>query len=549
MALKIPCPACNTTLGIPDHLSGKKIRCKNCQHAFVPANQPDDIPTLEVLSTSEPKYGLQIERKPRSTSAQDFDVKQVSSNSASRPQRKRERMPHEEPGSLDTRTIGILVGTLSLVIVGCVVAFIVSGTGDEYPKDSTIPSAKFRQKLAVAQAEDVIAAIDEEPPFDMEQLKPNPALARPPLANDAPGMPNGRNVPNPQPRKTTVAPPIKLPALALDNAPTPTQGKAESLGVLQTKPGLRYRELQFGIVLPCMCWSRDNKSLLTVDSKGKLCKRSWPDLKMVRMLDMNRPASHMAISKQGIVVAFEGQEEVWLIDDQTLEVKKRFQAPKVERVAAAPTSDYVYCFSGYRSRVKSVSVIHLAEGITYSHESSRFGRSGLHGSFKNAVMTPDGKYIFSEEFEQLTRHRIEGIHLIREEASRRIASNGQSIQVSHDSQYVCLPAGGGNGAGYSTFLYNVNDLSKRVGIIESGAYPRSLGFDPTAKLIYAQDFDTQLKVYNIFGVLKNEYVLARRGQEPKQFLVHPAGRQGLLLCPAARNGTTSPLFWFQVVQQ
>ena len=53
------------------------------------------------------------------------------------------------------------------------------------------------------------------------------------------------------------------------------------------------------------------------------------------------------------------------------------------------------------------------------------------------------------------------------------------------------------GAGnYSTFVYAVDNLKKPAFTLATGAYPTLVGFDPAARLVYAQNFDKQLIVYS-----------------------------------------------------
>jgi hypothetical protein len=112
--------------------------------------------------------------------------------------------------------------------------------------------------------------------------------------------------------------------------------------------------------------------------------------------------------------------------------------------------------------------------------------------------------------------------------------------VSSDSKYVCLPSGGGNygTAGYCTFIYSVSDLTRPQITIGSGAYPRQVGFDPKAGLVYAQNHEKQLLIFDPLGVRLKEFTLGPTG-DVKQFLVHPDGRKVLIL-------TDKKLYYVQI---
>ena len=96
---------------------------------------------------------------------------------------------------------------------------------------------------------------------------------------------------------------------------------------------------------------------------------------------------------------------------------------------------------------------------------------------------------------------------------------------------VCIAAGGGNGevadqpkvGPYATHLYAVGNLDKPLAILKSGAYPVAIGFDPKAKLVYAQNHEKQLIVFTADGIKGKEYDLGTGGT--RQLLVHPDGRK------------------------
>lgn len=119
------------------------------------------------------------------------------------------------------------------------------------------------------------------------------------------------------------------------------------------------------------------------------------------------------------------------------------------------------------------------------------------------------------------------------QTSERIAQNGQGICVSPDSKYVCLPSGGGNyGAAYATYVYPVDNLRKPEFTINSGAYPRHVGFDPAGKLVYAQNAGSQLIVFSTKAIKLTEHQLTAGGgiqDEPRQFVAQPEGKKLLAL--------------------
>jgi hypothetical protein len=157
------------------------------------------------------------------------------------------------------------------------------------------------------------------------------------------------------------------------------------------------------------------------------------------------------------------------------------------------------------------------------------------------VITPDGKYLFARGgIEQLFRFRIDAKTqaLAIDESSQRIAQGRiEEICVSPDSLYVCLPSGGGNPRGlnnhpevraYSTYVYPVTRINEPAFVLEQGAYPTAVGFDPKGGLVYGQNRSHQLILFTPTGVKQREYTFGQ-ARRVRQFLVHPEGRKLLLL--------------------
>lgn len=193
----------------------------------------------------------------------------------------------------------------------------------------------------------------------------------------------------------------------------------------------------------------------------------------------------------------------------------------------------------------SLTVLDLKNGQTRQYQ--RFDLRD--GGFTNLIASPDGKHLFAQGgMEQLVRYRIDGTKVSVVDRTERIAQNGQSVCVSPDGAFVCLPSGGGNynlmiaGIGvlnYGTYVFRTNDLKVPAFSLASGAYPRLVGFDPRAGLAYAQNHDSTLIVFTTKGVKQQEYRLGLSREDPMQFLAHPEGKKLFVLTP----GT---LYWCEL---
>jgi predicted Zn finger-like uncharacterized protein len=347
---------------------------------------------------------------------------------------------------------------------------------------------------------------------------PPPPVVQRPAVPLSPGMPQVPGLPRPE-----TAPPSGEPLWT----------RAGTVGDLDVK------EVPLDVINfpPCLCWARDGQSFYALSPSGTLRRVALNSLATTATEEIGKPCSWLTTSADGPIVTVSGAQEAWLLNPR-LKAAKRFPVAGAKQVVSAPTLSVAFAFdpdffSG------GVSVLDLKKGGISTRYSIRDAGSVTGTSWP--TVTPDGKFLLvGGGIEELKRIRIEGTKLIAEQSSTRIAQNGQRIDVSPDGKYVCLPSGGGNyGAGnYSTFIYPVSDLLRPRLALASGAYPRAVGFDPKAGLIYAQNFGNQLIVFDPSGNKLKEFKLGPGG-DVKQFQVHPEGRKLLVL-------TGAKLYYVQV---
>jgi predicted Zn finger-like uncharacterized protein len=334
------------------------------------------------------------------------------------------------------------------------------------------------------------------------------------------------SVPEPAPRLTLAK--IDLPKL---EAP---------LGQLTVIPG-RWGQLPIKMLTISAAdhlrFAADGKSFYVLDTTCLLRQITLPGFVETKRLPLPNGTASLAVSAAGLVVANSNLQEIWLIDPGSFAITKRLSAPGTAKVLAAPVSNFALAIRGNRfepplSPAGGVIALDLVKGESL----------GLHRvPTQYAVLSSDGKYYFVQGgFEELVRYRFDGERLVREEASPRIAQNGQGINVGPDSKYVCLPSGGGNYGipghprrGYGTFVFNVADLQKPAFTVESGAYPEVVGFDAAGGFVYAQNHDQPLLVFDFQGRKKAGYGSRGGGPSTKvlQYAPLPEGRKLLIRLP------------------
>ena len=102
--------------------------------------------------------------------------------------------------------------------------------------------------------------------------------------------------------------------------------------------------------------------------------------------------------------------------------------------------------------------------------------------------------------------------------------------LSGDGNFVCVPGAGGNAD--ETAVFPAANLSAPAYTLAHGPKPTSVGFDPAAMAVYAQNAKAGLIVCDAMGAKKMDYILsATPVGDVQQYLVHPEGKKLLVLTP------------------
>jgi hypothetical protein len=278
----------------------------------------------------------------------------------------------------------------------------------------------------------------------------------------------------------------------------------------------------------CLFWSEDAKSFYHLSAAGVVRRIGVAGMTEELRLETAHKCSWLSHSSDGLVLTVADLQEIWVLDPVTLEVRNRFAVPDVTRVAASPKSPLVFAVA----RGDWVRTIDLKKRqIIDENRADNFEYKQI--GFEMPVLSPDGNYLFTFSRGKVHHFKVGDDKLLKwEEASiGDVSGQIQGIDLSYDGSLVCLASSRGNSnrdkypdAGpNSTFVYASKTLSEPAVILKSGAYPQAVGFDPNAKLIYAQNRTKDLIIYSLDGVSQKEYVLGRG--YVTRFLVHPDGRK------------------------
>lgn len=338
--------------------------------------------------------------------------------------------------------------------------------------------------------------------------------------------------------------------------PEPTAAvKVDDLTVRQVRVATEVKRAPGVIVslpIPCLTWAADGKSFYAYDNSAMTVRKfSFPELKEVARLEVGKECNWLCRSTEGLVLTVSGRE-AWLLDPDTLK-KKDLTFPldgEAQRVLSAPGLDIAYVTSISALR-EVVRVVDLKTGKTLKSYLAR-DLDRLRG-LSQAVLSPDGKRIFAVGgIEQLVELAVDRENVALAGMSERIAQSGTQPVVSSDGKWVCAPSGGGNrlkdrtDIGYGTVVFKPGNLTDPVVILKTGPYPRAVGFDTKAGLIYGQNSQHQLIVMDAEGTVLKSYALDKgRRKEVSQFLPHPDGRR-LVVLTYEGNGWGSEVTAFAV---
>ena len=295
---------------------------------------------------------------------------------------------------------------------------------------------------------------------------------------------------------------------------------------------------------PCLCWNPTWKSFYAIDHGAKRVRRlSFPDMKEEAVLDCEQEVSWIALSDEGLVVTVSGAQEAWICHQGTLKKKESFPINKAQRVLASPNSRWAYAIEIDDERQHhgtSFVVFDLAtRKSTKTYTSNDLGKA----AFSFPILSPDGKSIFTATQTAFYRLAVTDDLVTLADARGWLVSGAFTGPCcSLDGTLCAAPSGGGNNpmegesrSGYSTYIFEANNYRKPLLRLDSGAYPQAVGFDQHSGLIFAQNHQDYLIVYDKKGTklktleLFDTNIQAVRNASPIQFLVHPDGGKLALL--------------------
>jgi S1-C subfamily serine protease len=334
-------------------------------------------------------------------------------------------------------------------------------------------------------------------------------------------------------------------------APAPVFTGASLLRERQEHPAGEVMTLDLDAsALTGLMWSADAEHVFLLERGGLLRKVTVPALVEERRLEVGVECGDLVTTAAGLVVVVLGRGELWVVDEQRLEVRGRVAIPgEAERarqreqrwgppvgrprVVAAPGSTSVLVYDGsqalYQVDLARGDAVPVGVEAARDHEQHAQGRPLT--SFSWVALTPDGAYVLAvgENDGALHRLRVEDNVLILEESGPSIAQGPTRLDVSADSRYVTCRfrphwdvAGHPKVNAQGTHVYRVADLARpALSLFDDHHVSSVVGLDLEARRVYGGQGG--VTVLSPEGALLERLELEQVNVD--QFLVHPAGRK------------------------
>jgi hypothetical protein len=368
-----------------------------------------------------------------------------------------------------------------------------------------------------------------------------------PALPDAPAVPAPRPDPALGPENTPNPRPAANPAAGMKASPADALGSVSEMAPpLRTPPekgtGFTRTQLQVSPAAggQSILWSTDASQLFLLESGGILRKIDVATLKQVRQFTAGFPASLLARCSEGILFYVPAFEEVWVLDENSLLLKKKIQTGLIRTLTGhagspltfAAGSGNVYSLNTSLGRIdKTWTCSRMSDGTLGRPKIARYDTYLNDPS--QAILSGDGKYLLLTDNGCLNRFRVEGSTLVYEERGPQIgASEVVRLEVSAEAKYVALASNQSNRSApghpedkQGIWVYRIGDFSEPISVVPQAT--TVVAFDRVAGCAYGNQRDGHsLLVFTPRDASQRVVPIMKSADEPAvQILVHPQGRK------------------------
>jgi hypothetical protein len=266
-----------------------------------------------------------------------------------------------------------------------------------------------------------------------------------------------------------------------------------------------------------LCWAANADAFLALSRSGRLHRIADSSLEELRRLDIGQGCGQLTMSGEGLLVTLPRLEEVWVIDPDSLAVRRRIGVAGLRAVVSGPDLAIAFAFArdgDGDSPLRIDLTTGLVSAVALFQASDGAGNVQAH-NFRNPALTADGRFMFAAGATPV-RYRVEEDRLTFETADMRAQSRSLETVISSDGRWVSA----------ASHVYPADDLNRPAFSLPATA--TAVGFDTAGQRVFVSSRDHLLTIYDLTGRRGPTAALPDRHASVRQLLVHPAGA-GVLL--------------------
>ncbi len=308
--------------------------------------------------------------------------------------------------------------------------------------------------------------------------------------------------------------------------------------------------------LPTLQWSRYADAFYTLSRTGLLRRIGLPDLRETHRLDVETSCDQLLLSSEGLVLVSRESQTLFIVDEQTFELKRRFLVAGLRWAASSRLQPMA--LASLRTSVSAQSEQHKLIDLKFGRPIDPQARTSLKQRDKSRVrdmglvgmvggeVTPDGRTFILRSTSRAYRFRRRGNDLIYEEpltgeplpvhtligpdgvyVAGKVAAELRDVTDRKRGAYI-----------YRIPIHVFTRLARPTRVIETDMEPIATRLDRPAERVYVLQADGRVAVHNKRGEFQFDLPVGRLAKpgtrvtetpERAAVSIHPGGHRMLVL--------------------
>lgn len=295
----------------------------------------------------------------------------------------------------------------------------------------------------------------------------------------------------------------------------------------------------FGVtnsVVQAMAWSESGDVAFLLLADGTLSKVVMDGLKLERQIAL-RPCRNLLRTSEGLVLDSSTRNELFLVDEDSLEIRNRIPLGATPQLAGSPGSSLVWMSVGKDMAFGDFSPMPFSYVVPYDLKSRTFGaplsmtqvnfmlnkleteQKVRLGNVPMLAVSPDGRYLFMADARSVARFGIQGNALSLQDAiPLKGGGSNRRLYISADSSLFAVvggrqksrdshPVNTDSERGYGAYVFAVNDFNRVVIDAPTSAMGDALVVNTQTRQAYSRTVRYPLTVIAADGSIQEEVQL------------------------------------------